>query len=707
MSKANGASRYQVGVDIGGTFTDLVLVDTQSGSVAVGKTLTTPDDPATAVETGIRGLLSDASIDPAQIGNILHATTLATNAIIERKGAKTGLLTTEGHRDSLEIRDEGRYDLYDLFLENPKPLVPRRHRLGVKERVLADGSVYQPIDLDDARQKIKTLLDEGVEAIAVCFLHSYQNPAHERSVMPLIRQLAPNVKVSISSEVAPEIREYPRTSTTVTNVYVQDLVERYLTDLRERMRRLGLEGELLVMLSSGGMSNVETASKFPVRMIESGPAAGALMAAFYGKLLGRPNLIAFDMGGTTAKACLIEEGQLRHAREFEVDRVWRFKRGSGMPIKAPVIELIEIGAGGGSIAWIDRLGLLNVGPESAGAKPGPACYGLGGTHPTVTDADLVLGYLDPNFFLGGKMKLDPGAAKRAIEREVGAPLGLDVAQAAWGIHQMVNENMASAARMAAVERGRDPRGYPIFAFGGAGPVHAYGVARILHSREVVVPAGAGVASAGGLLSAPLSFDFVQSLPGRVDTMAWPTVHRLYEDLARSGREILAAAGVPAAASRVIRSADMRYVGQGYEITVTLPEGDIDVTMGPRLMAAFEATYAQLYGRTLQGVPVEIVNWRATVTGPTPELRPFAVTDASLGRQNGGAASARKGTRPAYFAQAKGFLETPVYDRYALRPHDALSGPAIVEERESTTIIGPGATLTLDESLNLVISLNEA
>ena len=706
MTKSAEA-RYQIGVDIGGTFTDLVLVDTKSGSVAVGKTLTTPDDPASAVEAGIQSLLKDASVPASQVGNVLHATTLATNALIERKGAKTGLLTTEGHRDSLEIRDEGRYDLYDLFLENPRPLVPRRHRLGVKERMLADGSVYQPIDLDDARVKIGELVKEGVEAIAVCFLHSYQNPAHERAIVPLIRELAPNVKISISSEVAPEIREYPRTSTTVTNVYVQELVERYLTDLRARMRKLGLDGELLIMLSSGGMSNVDTASKYPVRMIESGPAAGALMAAFYGKHLGRPNLIAFDMGGTTAKACLIEEGQLRHAREFEVDRVWRFKRGSGMPIKTPVIELIEIGAGGGSIAWIDRLGLLNVGPESSGAKPGPVCYGLGGTHPTVTDADLVLGYLDPSFFLGGKMKLDLEGAKRAIAREVGEPLGLDVPQAAWGIHKMVNENMANAARMAAVERGRDPRGYPIFAFGGAGPVHAYGVARILHSREVVIPAGAGVASAGGLLSAPLSFDFVQSLPGRIESMQWNLVHDLYEDLAKSGREILSAAGVPAKDVRVIRSADMRYMGQGYEITVMLPDGDIEPGIAPRLQKAFEATYAQLYGRTLQGVPIEIVNWRATVTAPTPELRPFAVTDAGATRSSSnGTSSAKKGTRKAYFAETQGFTDTPVYDRYALRPGDVLSGPAIVEERESTTIVGPGAKVSLDESLNLVLTLDE-
>jgi N-methylhydantoinase A len=706
MTKSDDA-RYQIGVDIGGTFTDLVLADTLSGSVAVGKTLTTPDDPATAVESGIRSLLKEASVPASQVGNVLHATTLATNALIERKGAKTGLLTTEGHRDSLEIRDEGRYDLYDLFLENPRPLVPRRHRLGVKERMLADGSVYQAVDLEDARTKIKELVSDGIEAIAVCFLHSYQNPAHERAIVPLIKEIAPGVKISISSEVAPEIREYPRTSTTVTNVYVQDLVERYLTNLRERMRSIGLGGELLIMLSSGGMSNVDTAAKFPVRMIESGPAAGALMAAFYGKHLGRPNLIAFDMGGTTAKACLIEEGQLRHAREFEVDRVWRFKRGSGMPIKTPVIELIEIGAGGGSIAWIDKLGLLNVGPESSGAKPGPVCYGLGGEHPTVTDADLVLGYLDPNFFLGGKMKLDLEGAKRAIAREIGEPLGLDVSQAAWGIHKMVNENMANAARMAAVERGRDPRGYPIFAFGGAGPVHAYGVARILHSREVVVPAGAGVASAGGLLSAPLSFDFVQSLPGRIDTMQWPSVRDLYENLAASGREILSAAGVPPEQVRIIRSADMRYVGQGYEITVMLPEGPIADAIAPLLRQAFEATYTQLYGRTLQGVPIEIVNWRATVTGPTPELRPFAITDASATRSSGsGAASAKKGTRPAYFSEAQAYIDTPVYDRYGLRPHDSLSGPAIIEERESTTIIGPGAKVSMDESLNLVLTLSD-
>lgn len=701
MAGAGATRRFQLGIDIGGTFTDIVLFDGQTGQVTVGKTLTTPADPSIAVRDGIARLLGTAEVPVAEVGNVLHATTLATNAIIERKGAATALLTTDGFRDAVEIRDEGRYDLFDLFLEMPKPLVPRRLRFGIPERVLADGSVDRPLDPAAARRTLGIIAEQGIEAVAICLLHSYKNAAHERELRDLVTELLPRAKVSISSEVAPEIREYPRTSTTIANVYVQGIMERYLGDLLQRLRELGLQGELFIMLSSGGICTADTASRFPVRLIESGPAAGALVASFYGRLTGRPNLLSFDMGGTTAKACLIENGEPYRASQFEVARVWRFKKGSGLPIKAPVIELIEIGAGGGSIASVDHLDLLRIGPESAGADPGPVCYAHGGSEPTVTDADLVLGYLDPEFFLGGAMRLDRAGALEAIRRSVATPLGIDAVRAAWGIHQVVNESMASAARAAAVERGKDPRGYPVFAFGGAGPVHAYRVGKILGAREVVVPLGAGVASAMGLLCAPLAFEYVHSWVGRLDAMDWEKVRLLYGEMESAGREVLRGARVGDADIAIERSADMRYVGQGYETNVRIPQDRLDDTSSSPLLAAFNKTYAELYGRTLSGVPVEVVNWRCVVTGPRPRFqRVFAV-----GAGGGGvAASAVKGRRAAYFPESDGFVETPVYDRYKLGPGAAFAGPAIVEERESTTVVGPDATVRVDDFLNLILEL---
>lgn len=692
--------RYQFGVDIGGTFTDLVIFDSKTGQITIGKTLTTPSDPSLAVQNGIKQLLEATGVAAKDVSNVLHATTLATNALIERKGAQTALLTTEGFRDAVEIRDEGRYDLFDLFLEMPEPLVPRRLRLGVRERMLADGSVDRPLDVADAKRSIESLKAQGIQAVAISLLHSYMNPAHERALRQLVEEVMPGAKVSVSSEVVPEIREYPRTSTTIANVYVQGIMERYLGELLQRLRRLGLNGELFIMLSSGGICTADTAARFPVRLIESGPAAGALVATFYGALTGRTDLLAFDMGGTTAKACLIEDGRPYRTSQFEVARVWRFKKGSGLPIKAPVIELIEIGAGGGSIASVDHLGLLRIGPESAGADPGPVCYRQGGTEPTVTDADLVLGYLDPDFFLGGKMKLDRDGAVAAIERVVGKPLGLDAVHAAWGMHQVVNESMASAARAAAVERGKDPRRYPVFAFGGAGPVHAYRVGRILRSPEVIVPLGAGVASAMGLLCAPLAFDYVHSWVSRLDKVDWDKVQALYDEMADSGREILKAANVAEADVQIERSADMRYVGQGYETNVRLPAGPLDASHASALFEAFIQTYAQLYGRALTGVPVEIVNLRCVVSGPTPKLARLETAQAE-GR-SADAAAALKGRRAAYFPEPDAFVQTPVYDRYRLGPGAVFPGPAIIEERESTTVVGPDATVRVDDVLNLVL-----
>jgi N-methylhydantoinase A len=516
----------------------------------------------------------------------------------------------------------------------------------------------------------------------------------------LCAQLLPAVPVSCSSEVVPEIREYERTSTTCANVYVMPLMSKYLDDLERKLQDLGIPGRFYVMLSAGGVATPATAKRVPIRLVESGPAAGALAAARMARELGEPRLLSFDMGGTTAKACVIDGGLPLLAREFEVARADRFKKGSGLPIRVPCIELIEIGAGGGSLARVDRMGLLKVGPESAGADPGPACYAQGGTTPTVTDADLLLGYLDPAFFLGGRMRLDPDAAGRAVENKIAKPMGLSLTDAAWGIHRVVNENMAAAARVHGIERGRDLRAYPLFAFGGAGPVHAWHVGRILKVPRILVPFGAGAMSAYGLLAAPLAFDFVRTAPQRLGAADWTQINGLFGEMESEGRRILRGAEVPDGDVRIRRTAEMRYAGQGHEVEVELPSGTLDDGSLAVITAAFEAAYRALYSRTPLGVPIEALNWRAVVSGPVPEIsvsgpRPSARVTAA-------AKPAPKGTRRAYFPEAKGYVDTQVFDRYALTPGAVLAGPAIIEERESTTVAGPGARITVDSRLTLIL-----
>ena len=686
------------GVDIGGTFTDLVVIDEASGAIRVGKVLTTAKDPAHGVEQGVQSLLDDARVDPVRVRAVVHGTTLATNALIERKGARTALLTTEGFRDALEIRHEGRYDMYDLLIDPPAPLVPRHLRRGVPERLLPDGAILRPLDEAAARRVIAELIDAGVEAVAICLLHAYLNPIHERRLAALVREAAPHVAVSCSSEVVPEIREYERASTTTANVYVAPLMARYLEDLERRLHGLGIPGQLYVMQSSGGIALPPLARRLPIRLVESGPAAGALAAAQAARERGDSRLLSFDMGGTTAKACVIDGGVPLVAREFEVARADRFKKGSGLPIRVPVIEMIEIGAGGGSIARVDRMGLLKVGPDSAGADPGPACYNLGGRQPTVTDADLLLGYLDAEFFLGGRMRLDRPAAERAVSEHVARPLGLDPTAAAWGIHRVVNENMAAAARIHGIERGRDLRAYPLFAFGGAGPVHCWQVARILKVPRILLPFGAGAMSAWGLLAAPLAFDFVRTVRARLDAADWDALTRLFVEMEDEGRELLARAGVAAGDARVSRIAEMRYVGQGHEVEAPMPAGRLSPASLPAITASFEDAYRALYHRLPQGVPIEALNWRVTVSGRPPRLAfgggagPRATADAV------------KTKRRAWFAEAAGWIDTPVYDRYALGPGATFAGPAIVEERESTAVIGPGASCRVDDGLTLVVHL---
>ena len=695
--------RFRVGVDIGGTFTDLIVVNSETGAFAIGKVLTTPSDPSEAVETVLIQTLHEAGIPLDEVSHLIHGTTLVTNAMIERKGALTALLTTQGFKDSIEIGRETRYDLYDLMLELPQPLVPRYLRFDVPQRTVANGTSLVELDETYVERLTQELLTNGVEAIAVCFLHSFTNPIAEQHAREAIKRVAPNMRVSLSSEVVAEIREYERASTTIANVYVQQLVEKYLGLLEARLAQVGFSGSFFLMLSSGGIATVETASRFPVRLLESGPAAGALAAQAYATAIGMPDVLSFDMGGTTAKICVIADGEPLIAHEFEVDRRYRFKKGSGLPIKLPVIELIEIGTGGGSIARVDALGLLKVGPDSAASVPGPVCYGRGGTEPTVTDANLILGYLDPAYFLGGKMQLNLDATRQAIHDRIGSKLGLTVEEAAWGIHQIANENMANAARVHTLERGKDARRFPMFAFGGAGPMHAYRIAKSLGCPSLIAPLGAGVMSTVGFLSAPMAFDFVRSLPVILQEADWNRINSLLYEMQAEGEALLMASGIPIEQIHHKRTADMRYVGQGHEISVELPAHALSQADLMAVLQAFETVYQELYERLGPPVAIEVMNWRVVSSGVRPDLR-LQVIQPNLVEADGGVQRALKGYRHAYFPEANGYVETPVYDRYQLFPGAMFDAPAIVEERESTVIVGHGARCQIDDQHNLIIHI---
>ena len=689
----------RVGVDIGGTFTDLLLVDDRSGRIVVEKVLTTQLDPSEGVMTAVAQAMEDAGAPLGGVSVLVHGTTLAINTLIERKGSVTALLATSGHRDAIEIRREQRYDMYDVLLETPQPLAPRRLRFDIDERITADGAIVTALNAAQVQRLLRRLEQRGVEAVAVCLLHSYRNPAHEQAVGDIAKDTAPRLRVSLSSSVVPEIKEYERASTTLCNAYVQARVDAYLGRLERGLHNAGFRGAFFLMQSSGGLIQPAVAREFPVRILESGPAGGALAAGNVGRLAGQPRLLSFDMGGTTAKLAVIDDGEPVVAPGFEVARMYRFARGSGLPVRIPVIEMIEIGAGGGSIARVDRLGLIRVGPESAGADPGPACYGRGGTRPTVTDADLLLGYLDPHYFLGGRMPLEVEPARRAIAEHVARPLGIDVIQAAWGIHRIVNENMANAAHVHLTERGKDPGSYSVFAFGGAGPVHAYGVAGLLGARSITIPPSAGVASAVGFLTAPLSFEFVQGWYSRIPDLDWARVNGLLEGMEHRGRGLLAAAGLGAAAVAVRRSCDLRYEGQGCEVTIPLPSETLSRGCLDDLLREFEERYRDLYGRTVESLGLEAVNWRVVVRGPRP-----AMAAAVPGSITGSTQRARKPSRPVFFPEARGFVDVPVFDRYQLAPGGAVEGPAIIEERESTIVVGPDGRASVDEfgNINIIV-----
>lgn len=689
--------RYTLGIDIGGTFTDMVLLDTETSRLEVYKCLTTPANPADGVMQGLADWFAETAVAPQTVEAVIHATTLITNSLIERKGAVAGLLTTAGCRDILAMGRENRYDLYDLALELPVPLVPRRLCYEVRERIRNTGEVYTPLDADRVQQAAADLVQAGVQSLAVCFLHAHVNDRHEQEVRRQLTQSYPDLFLSLSSEVAREIGEYERTSTTVVNAYVQPLARRYLDEMQHRLRAFGLQGNLSIMISSGGVTSVDAAGQVPVKMIESGPAAGALAGSFYGNLSAQEHVIAFDMGGTTAKACLIDHGQPVITFKFEAARVQRFKKGSGFPLQIPAIDLLEVGAGGGSIARVDEMGLLKVGPESAGAEPGPACYGLGGARPTVTDADLVLGYLNPDYFLGGTMMLDRAAAEKAIQEHVAQPLGLEISRAAWGIHDIINEQMASAMRIHIAEKGRDPRDYTIVATGGAGPLHAYRIAEKLHIGGILCPMAAGVASTIGLLVAPPKVDLVHSRVWRLRDLDWPALNRIYAELKTQADALLQPMGVAGTQITLQRLADMRYVGQGHQIVVPLPDGEL----GPQHQAAiesnFEAVYQQLYGRSLAGVPIEGITWRLTALGQGVQIdftTAHALTESA----------APRGRRAMYLPETEAFVDVPVYNRYGLRPGDRFDGPAIVEERESTVVIGQRGQCTVDVYGNLSVIL---
>jgi N-methylhydantoinase A len=678
MTRRGGVERgARLGVDIGGTFTDVALE--ADGRRYSAKILTTPQAPEHAVLDAIGAVLREAAIAPGDLSIIIHGTTLATNAIIERKGAKTALLTTEGFRDTIEIRHENRFEQYDVNIDLPPPLVPRRLRFPVRERIDAHGRVLVPLDEAGVSSLADRLAADGIQSIAIGFLHSFTNPAHERRVGEILAERLPGVPITLSSDVSPEMREYERFSTACANAYVQPLIGRYLADLEAMLRREGFVCPLFLMLSGGGLTSVETAIRFPVRLVESGPAGGAIFAAEIARQCRLDKVLSYDMGGTTAKICLIDDLKPQTNRAFEVARIYRFKKGSGLPLRIPVIEMVEIGAGGGSIARVDRLKRITVGPDSAGADPGPACYGRGGTAPTVTDADLLLGRIDPAGFSGGRMALDRAAAETAMRQEVAEPLALAVDLAALGVSEIVDENMANAARVHAIESGKDARGRTLVAFGGAAPLHAARMAEKLGLDRVLVPSYAGVGSAVGFLRAPIAYELVRSALQRLERFDAAAANALFA-ATRGEAEPIVRRGAGDQPLTETRSAFMRYRGQGHEIAVPLPTRLYRNEDAAVLRDAFEEAYRRLYSRVIPGVDVEILSWVMLLSAPRPaeaEIdlltpEPYTVQPAR--------------TRPVFDPETAEFIEVAIHERGDLRPGALIPGPAVIVEDETSTVV---------------------
>ena len=682
---ADNGTGTRLAVDIGGTFTDVVLeVGAQHFT---HKLLTTPSAPERAVFDGIAAVLAKASLEPDAIGLILHGTTLATNAIIERAGAKTALITTEGFRDSVEMAYENRFEQYDINVERPTPLVPRYLRWPVRERVSARGAPLVPLDESTVQALIPRIDEQGIESLAIGLIHSYANPDHERRVAEIVSRARPDLTITLSSEVCPEIREYERLSTACANAYVQPLVARYLKALRAGLVERGFACPFLLMMSSGGLTTLETAVRFPIRLVESGPAGGAILARHIAAECDVARLLSFDMGGTTAKICLIDDGEAETSRSFEVARAYRFSKGSGLPLRIPVIEMVEIGAGGGSIASVDALNRVQVGPESAGAEPGPVCYGRGGERATVTDADLTLGRIDPDAFAGGSLALDADAARAAIAGGVGKPLALSDPLAAFAIAEVVDENMANAARVHAVERGREVADRALLAFGGAAPLHAARLAEKLGIRRVIVPTGAGVGSAIGFLRAPVSYELVRSLYGTLGSLDVEAVARMFDEMRREAQAVVRL-GAPDAALTETRTAFMRYLGQGHEVAVPVIATDFGPDDIANLKTAFETAYSAQFGLTIPDIEIEVLNWSlalstwpevpAGASAPTPHVAPEP-----------------RGRRAVFDAATAEFVETPIYDRDALAPGCTVPGPALITEAQTTTVVTSAFNASVD------------
>jgi len=692
------ADQFRVGVDIGGTFTDLVMINSTTGRLFNEKVLTTPDDPSECVLHGVGKILESNGVAASDVQQIIHGTTLVANAIIERRGAAVALITTKGFGDIQEIGTELRYDTYDLFMETPVPLVPRHWRYEVPERMGPNGEVITALDEDAVAAVAREIAATDVTAVAISLLHGFRNPIHEQKIREIVLREAPDLIVCISSDVMPEIGEYERTSTTICNAYVLPVFKSYLSRLTDGLRDMGIDKELYMMLSDGGTVHESTAAAYPVRLVQSGPAGGVQATSAIGELVDERDMLCFDMGGTTAKACLIDDAKPLRTTEFEVARVYRFKKGSGLPLRIPVIEMIEIGAGGGSIAQVDHLGLIQVGPESSSADPGPACYGRGGQSSTVTDADLVLGYLAADNFLGGDMKLDVKSAEEALQKNIADPLGVSVIEAAWAIHETVNENMAQAANIHALEKAKRITDYTMVPIGGAGPVHACNIGLKLALPRVICPPGAGVASALGFLVSPTAFTFVQGGVVPLSSLNIEDVGEMLDDMEQKGRALLSKAGTPGDQVHVEILVAMRYVGQGYDVESSLERSVLDSGDQDAMREVFETAYKRQYGRIEPDMPVEIVAWRVVVSGDKPTIDLVAARPATV------EGDAKKGDRDIYFGPEAGFVSAPVYDRYGLVPGSTFDGPSVFEERESTTVVPPGAKARIDEALNLVVDL---
>lgn len=675
----------RLAVDIGGTFTDLAIEKGDQRWTA--KVLTTPAAPEQGVLEGVTQVLAKAGMAAGDLALVIHGTTLATNAIIERKGARTALLTTDGFRDVLALANEARYDQYDLNIELPQPLVRRRWRVTVPERLDNTGKVLLPLDEGAVRKQVEFLKGEGIESLAIGFLHAFVNPAHERRAAEIVREMWPGVPVSLSSEVSPEMREWERFSTTVANAYVQPLMATYLGRLEAGLRAAGVACPLFLMLSGGGLTTIETASRFPIRLVESGPAGGAIFSAFVAKQRGFDKVLSFDMGGTTAKVCLIDGFRPQASRTFEVARVGRFKKGSGLPLRIPVIEMVEIGAGGGSIAQVDSMGRIQVGPESAGADPGPACYGRGGTHPAVTDANLALGRYEPSLFAGGSLPLHPELSRDALAAHVGGRLGLSGEMAGLGVVEMVDENMANAARVHAIESGKGYEGRIVIAFGGGGPVHGYRVCEKVGVKRMLVPSGAGVGSAIGFLRAPVAYEVVKSLYQRFGSFDLAAVNALLASMSAEATKVVNE-GAFGAAVEETRIAYMRYVGQGHEIAVHLPPRALTEDDVAAIRADYDTEYTRFYDRPVPGSDVEILSFAVTVRTVDAHVDPAA------------AVAEAPGPKPIRIQMVRDTAtgevsEWPVYDREDMTPGATLQGPAIVAEAETSTLIGPSWTCRMD------------